>query len=379
MRVAIVTECFTPTWNGVTNSVVRVVDHLERRGHEVLVVAPGLGPSRCGLSGATAVERVPAIHLPAYRSLPVGIPTPGVRRALERFGPDVVHLAAPVVLGDVAGRAAQEMRVPAVAVYQTDLVGFARRYGLGMTSAATWAWLRRVHGRAAVTLAPSSLAEWDLRRNGIERVARWSRGVDLDRWHPRHRDRGLRRRLLEPGGSALVGYSGRLAPEKQIRHLNHLAGMPVVRVVVVGDGPARDRLARQLPEARFLGYRSGSELATIVASLDVFVHTGPHETFCQAIQEALAAGVPVIAPASGGPLDLIHHGRTGFLYPAGSPELIRSAVQALVEDPALARAMGPAGRASVAERSWSAIGDELVDHYRRVIGVDPVAETVRAA
>lgn len=379
MRVAIVTECFTPTWNGVTNSVVRVVDHLERRGHKVLVVAPGLGPSRCGPSGATAVERVPAIHLPAYRSLPVGIPTSGVRRALERFGPDVVHLAAPVVLGDVAGRAAQEMRVPAVAVYQTDLVGFARRYGLGMTSAATWAWLRRVHGRAAVTLAPSSLAEWDLRRNGIDRVARWSRGVDLDRWHPLHRDRGLRRRLLEPGGSALVGYSGRLAHEKQIRHLAHLAGMPGVRVVVVGDGPARDRLVRQLPEACFLGYHSGSELATIVASLDVFVHTGPHETFCQAIQEALAAGVPVIAPASGGPLDLIHHGRTGFLYPAGCPELIRSAVQALLEDPALARAMGTAGRASVAERSWSAIGDELVDHYRRVIGVDPVAETVRAA
>lgn len=379
MRVAIVTECFTPTWNGVTNSVVRVVDHLERRGHQVLVVAPGLGPSRCGPSGATAVERVPAIHLPAYRSLPVGLPTPGVRRALERFGPDVVHLAAPVVLGDVAGRAAQEMRVPAVAVYQTDLVGFARRYGLGMTSAATWAWLRRVHGRAAVTLAPSSLAEWDLRRNGIDPVARWSRGVDLDRWHPRHRDRGLRRRLLEPGGSALVGYSGRLAAEKQIRHLAHLAGMPGVRVVVVGDGPARDRLARQLPEARFLGYRSGSELATIVASLDVFVHTGPHETFCQAIQEALAAGVPVIAPASGRPLDLIHHGRTGFLYPTGSPELIRSAVHALIEDPALARAMGTAGRASVAERSWSAIGDELVDHYRRVIGLHPVAETVRAA
>jgi phosphatidylinositol alpha 1,6-mannosyltransferase len=102
-----VTECFTPTWNGVTNSVVRVVDHLERRGHQVLVVAPGLGPSRCGgdgrvgaggsrcgPSGTTAVERVPAVRLPAYRSLPVGIPTPGVRRALERFGPDVVHPTA---------------------------------------------------------------------------------------------------------------------------------------------------------------------------------------------------------------------------------------------------------------------------------------------
>ncbi|MDQ6782263.1 MAG: glycosyltransferase family 1 protein [Actinomycetota bacterium] len=379
MRVAIVTECFTPTWNGVTNSVVRVVDHLERRGHDVVVVAPGLGPSRCGPSGSTAVERVPALRLPAYRSLPVGLPTPGVRRALERFGPDIVHLAAPVVLGEVAGRAAQEMKVPAIAVYQTDLAGFARRYGLGMTSAATWAWLCRVHGRAALTLAPSSLAEWDLRRHGIDRVARWCRGVDLDRWHPRHRDRALRRRLLEPGGRFLVGYSGRLALEKQIRHLSHLAGMPGVRVVIVGDGPARERLTRQLPEARFLGYRSGADLATTVASLDAFVHTGPHETFCQAIQEALAAGVPVIAPAAGGPLDLIHHGRTGWLYPSDSPELIRSAVHALREDPALARAMGREGRASVAQRSWSAIGDELVDHYSRGIGGHQATTTLRAA
>jgi len=379
MRVAIVTECFTPTWNGVTNSVIRVVDHLERRHHQVLVIAPGIGPARCGPSEATSVERVPALRLPAYKALPVGIPTPGVRRALENFEPDVVHLAAPVVLGDAAGRIARDLGIPSVAVYQTDLVGFARRYGLGVTSAATWAWLRRVHGRAAVTLAPSSLAEWDLRRNGIDRVARWSRGVDLNRWNPRHRDRSLRRRFLDPGGDFLVGYSGRLAPEKQLRHLAHLAGLPRVRVVVVGDGPARERLTRQLPQARFLGYRSGSDLARIVATLDAFVHTGPHETFCQAIQEALASGVPVIAPAAGGPLDLIHHGHTGWLYPSETPELIRWAVQALQGDPELCRSMGQAGRASVALRSWSTIGDELIDHYRHVLGLPPVAAKVLMA
>lgn len=149
--------------------------------------------------------------------------------------------------------------------------------------------------------------------------------------------------------------------------------------MVVGDGPARERLTRQLPEVHFLGYRSGSELAAIVASLDVFVHTGPHETFCQAIQEALAAGVPVIAPAAGGPLDLIHHGRTGWLYPSGSPELVRSAVHALRSDPALGRAMGAAGRASVAQRSWSTLGDELIDHYLGVIGLDTAARTLRVA
>jgi phosphatidylinositol alpha 1,6-mannosyltransferase len=378
VRVAIVTECFTPTWNGVTNSVLRVVDHLQQRGHDALVVAPGFGPGRCGPEDRTCVERVPAVRLPP---LPVGIPTPTVRRALAAFEPDVVHLAAPVVLGDTAGRAALEMGVPAVAVYQTDLVGFARRYGFRVASPAMWAWLRRVHNRAALTLAPSSLAEWDLRRHGVERVVRWSRGVDLWRWHPRQRDEAVRRRLLGPGKRFLVGYSGRLAPEKQVHQLAHLAGLRGVQVIVVGDGPARERLQRALPQATFLGYRTGAELAQIVASLDVFVHTGPHETFCQSIQEALASGVPCVGPAAGGPLDLIHHGRTGWLYPAEAPDVLRSAVATLLEDGARRGAMAGAARASVAERTWEAIGDELVDHYHRALGRPPLprpAPTVAA-
>jgi phosphatidylinositol alpha 1,6-mannosyltransferase len=377
VRVAIVTECFTPTWNGVTNSVLRVVDHLQHRGHEVLVVAPGFGPGRCGPGDLTRVERVPAVRLPP---LPVGIPTPTVRRALAGFNPDVVHLAAPVVLGDAAGRAARELGVPSVAIYQTDIAGFARRYGLGAASPAMWAWLRRVHNRAHLTLAPSSLAEWDLRRHGVTRVVRWSRGVDLWRWHPRHRDEHLRRRLLGPGGTTLVGYAGRLAPEKQVHHLAHLTTVPGVRVVVVGDGPARAKLERQLPRATFLGYRTGGELSSIVASLDAFVHTGPHETFCQAIQEAMASGIPVVGPAAGGPLDLIHHGQTGWLYPADAPDVLRAAVEALVEDPARRQAMGVAARASVAERSWEAIGDQLIGHYHDALGrARPTAVEPRAA
>jgi len=173
--------------------------------------------------------------------------------------------------------------------------------------------------------------------------------------------------MLGPSADLLVGYSGRLAAEKQVADLAHLAGMAGVRTVVVGDGPARDRLMKQLPTASFLGYRSGEELARIVASLDVFVHTGPHETFCQAIQEAMASGVPVVAPASGGPLDLISHGRNGWLYPAGEPTLLRQAVGALHDDPRLRSVMGEDGRSSVAGRSWAVVGEELAAHYQRVV------------
>jgi len=375
MRVAIVAECFLPEINGVTNSVLRVVEHLERTGHQAMVIAPGRGPDHY-LS--TPVKRVPGVALPVYRSLTVGIPTGRVLNQLEGFSPDIVHLAAPTVLGAGGARAAQRLGVPAVAVYQTDLAGFARRYGFSAAAPGLWAWLRWVHRQADLTLAPSSPAAWELRQHGVTPVSCWARGVDLERFHPDHRSAMLRRRLA-PEGEVVVGYVGRLAKEKQLHLLAHLQGIPGARVVVVGDGPARAALARQLPDVTFLGFLEGAALSQAIASLDVFVHTGIDETFCQSIQEALASGVPVVAPASGGPLDLVHHGDNGWLYPAHKPELIRGAVTALVADPSRRRAMAARARPSVERRTWEALGDELLGHYERLTGAAGGGRKRRAA
>jgi phosphatidylinositol alpha 1,6-mannosyltransferase len=365
VRVAIIAECFLPECNGVTNSVLRVVEHLERRGHQAVVVAPGLGPS---VYGRTPVERIPAIEVPFYRSLSIGLPVGRISRILRDFDPDVVHLAAPVALGAAGGRAARALGLPTLAVYQTDLAGFARRYGFGKASPTIWRWLRWVHGHADLTLAPSTLAAWELGRHGIAPVARWARGVDLDRFNPRHRSPMLRRRLA-PNGEVVVGYVGRLAAEKQVHQLAWLSDLPGIRVVVVGDGPYRAKLERQLPQARFLGFKTGIELSQAVASLDVFVHMGADETFCQAIQEALASGVPVVAPAAGGPVDLVRHGENGWLFPADDPGLLRGAVADLVTNEALRKAMGHRAREGVEHRDWESIGDELLEHYHRLCGI----------
>ena len=363
MRVAIIAECFLPECNGVTNSVLRTIEQLERAGHEALVIAPGCGPTKYQ---STPVERIPAVELPVYRSLSVGLPTGQVRHILQRFAPDVVHLAAPVVLGAAGARSAFSLGIPSVAVYQTDLAGFSKRYRFGLAQPAIWSWLRWVHGHANLTLAPSTLACWELQRHGIGPLGLWGRGVDLDRFHPRHRSPLMRRRLA-PNGEIVVGYMGRLAPEKQVHLLGHLAGMRGIRTVVVGDGPSATRLRHQLPSAEFLGFQSGIQLSQTIASMDVFVHTGADETFCQAIQEALASGVPVVAPASGGPMDLVRHGDNGWLFPAAAPELLRGAVSTLAADAELRRTMGGRARASVAHRSWEALGAELIEHYRSVL------------
>jgi phosphatidylinositol alpha 1,6-mannosyltransferase len=300
----------------------------------------------------------------------VGLPTGQVRSAIRDFQPDVVHLAAPAVLGAAAARACRRLDIPSVAVYQTDLAGFARRYRLGWAGGTVWSWLRWIHERVDLTLAPSTLAAWELRRHGIGPVVVWARGVDGQSFNPSHRSALLRHRLA-PGGEVLVGYVGRLAKEKQVHLLGHLRDQPGCRVVVVGDGPERAALERRLPGAAFLGFCRGMALSQAVASLDVFVHTGFDETFCQSIQEALASGVPVIAPASGGPLDLVRHGENGWLYPAAKPELLSAAVDTLVASPALRQEMAHRAAQSVRGRSWAALVDQLVGHYMSVTGWAP--------
>ncbi|ATL70902.1 glycosyltransferase family 1 protein [Nocardia terpenica] len=358
--------------NGVVNSVLQVLDHLERHGHEALVIAPdtprGL-PSAPREHGRFPVVRVPAVMVPRISSLPVGLPQPGITAAIDDFDADVVHLASPFLLGAGGVAAAVRLDLPAVAIYQTDVAGFAKSYGLGPARRAAWAWTRRIHERAARTLAPSTAAAEDLAQHGIPRVHRWARGVDIGRFTPSERQAGLRADW-SPEGKLIVGFVGRLAPEKHVERLTALADDPDIQLVVVGDGPDRARLARLLPTAVFTGQLGGAELARAYASLDVMVHPGEHETFCQGVQEALASGLPVIGPDAGGPRDLIAHCRNGYLLPVDRfTELLPSAVAAL-RDPQLRARFATAARKSVLHRTWPAICTELLGHYAEVIGTD---------
>jgi phosphatidylinositol alpha 1,6-mannosyltransferase len=369
MRVAIITESFPPDVNGVANSVVRVAEHLVARGHDPVVIAPepGLGDARVPGPLAYPVVRVPSVRMPGYPGFRLGLPGRGIVRALRKHRPDVVHLASPFVLGAWGSAAASKLTIPQMAVYQTDVPGYARAYRMSSGERVAWWWLRRIHGRAARTLAPSSSTAAELLAHGFSDVWLWRRGVDSALFHPSRRDDAIRR-ALAPNGETIVGYVGRLAPEKRIDLLAATAALTGVRVVIVGDGPAREALHASLPGAVFTGLRHGTQLARLYASLDVFVHTGPTETFGQAIQEALSSGVPVIAPAAGGPLDLVQPGRTGFLVPPGDGAAIASAVASLAADPVRRRHFGAAARGAVEANTWSAVGDELIAHYRAVCG-----------
>ena len=366
MRIAIVTESFLPTTNGVTNSVCKVLDHLRAEGHEAMVIVPAAGSPRH--YAGFPVHEVPAI---AYRQFPVGLPSPHVQRLLAAFEPDVLHAASPFLLGAQAIAAAGRLGVPSVAIFQTDVAGYARRNHLGAATAFAWRMVRWIHNGAALTLVPSSASMHDLRAAGIRGLARWGRGVDLVRYHPANRvdpaTAALRARLA-PHGEVIVGYVGRIAPEKQVERFSALRGLPGIRLAIVGDGPATPAVKRALAgmPVTWLGRLGGAELAAAYASFDVFLHTGSEETFGQTLQEAFASGVPVVAPRSGGPIDLVTHGVNGFLFEPADDAGLRAAVTLLSRDLGLRLRMGEAGRRSVLARSWQAVCGELVGHYESV-------------
>ncbi|MDT0201109.1 glycosyltransferase family 1 protein [Nocardioides sp. AE5] len=362
LRVLIVSESFLPQINGVTNSVRRVLEHLAREGHEALLIAPTGPEEYCGFPVITAR----GASLPFYQDFRIGLETRRrLRHEMLRFDPDVVHIASPATLGHQTVQAANDLGIPTVAIYQTDLVGFAEQYRIPGGPQAMAALTRRIHTRVTRTLAPSTASLSQLDRLGISDLALWPRGVDLDQFDTHRRDADLRTRLA-PNGELLVGYVGRLAAEKELHLLTHLDDVDGIRLVLVGGGPEEDHLKRLLPNAAFLGVLHGDELGAAYASLDVFVHTGRHETYCQSAQEALAAGVPVVAPRAGGLIDVVAEG-AGFLYAPGSGVDLRGHVTRLAGDPLLRQRMAITARRSVEERSWPRVCDLLMENYRQVI------------
>ena len=365
LRVAIVTESFLPALNGVTNSVLRVIESLEKAGHEAMLISPSYGERRYG---NVECFRAPAIP---FKQFAVGLPNPYLTATLAQFEPDVVHVASPFWLGGQAIAAAAKLRVPSVAVYQTDVSGYLARYNMQFARPAVDRMIAAIHAPATVTLAPTPASAAYLTKLGVKNVNVWGRGVDLELFHPDRRlspeVKALRKRIA--GDKRVVGFIGRLAAEKQVNQFEALVDLPNTHFVIVGDGPERANLEARFAgkPVTFLGALRGGDLANAYAMLDVFVHFGAEETFGQTIQEAQATGLPVVAPASGGPLFLIQPGVNGYLGVPHRPQTFRPYVENLLTDDRLRARMGEDARRSVRLKSWDANNAILLDHYDRVV------------
>lgn len=362
-KVAIVTESFLPQVNGVTNSVVRVLETLKQHEIQAMVIAPTApSPKHLGFD----VHTTAAISLLQF---PVAMPGPAISKLLDDFQPDVIHVAAPFMIGAQAISWGQRNNVPTVAIYQTDVAGYLERYNLSFAKPVLEKIVGSIHYGATLNLAPTKEAAGYLRKISGGRVEVWGRGVDLDLFNPKNvgdvETQVIRSRIAPPEHK-VIGFVGRLAAEKQVHRMQELFDLPNTCFLVVGDGPERERLEALFRGApvTFTGALSGLELARHYAAMDIFVHFGTEETFGQTIQEAQASGLPVVAPNVGGPRHLIEHMKSGLLADPTQPAGYRSLVAQLLASEGLCRQIALGAARSVEGRSWSANNAKLLQYYQ---------------
>ncbi|MEV5002808.1 glycosyltransferase [Nocardioides sp. LML1-1-1.1] len=341
MRIVLATETFYPAVDSTTTTLKATVDRLVDLGHAVRIVAPG--PGLASYRGCDVVRVRPLEPTGAQ-----------VRDAIESFGADVVQVHSPRNVGRKALKHAARLGVPTLAVEQSAVLDLAADY-----------WRAKIAERADRVLVTSP---WMVERAAELGVTAhlWEPGVDNRAFSPTLRDPWLHaswsKAKSREGGRVVVGYVGGLHKPAGVRRLADLAKVPGTRLVVIGDGPEREWLARRVPSARFTGPLSIGDLTVAVPTLDVLVHPGEHETDCHALREAAASGVPVVAPRAGGARSVVSHLETGVLYDASDPRDLVRAVASVAADPHRAL-MGSAARARVAARTWTDAVDELVAEH----------------
>lgn len=369
-RVAIITEAFLPKVDGVTKTAFLTLNYLRQTGREVLVFAPDIAPDRVG---DTRIVPLFSIRFPRVPETRMALPNPIIARELNEFKPDLIHMFSPAFMS-VSGMAiGRHLNIPIVANFQTDLPGYAKLYGWDFAVNPTWNWLRYVHNGCHINLVPSNHTARELRQHGFKRLRQWGRGVDGERFNPAYASSEWRSRLLNGRDPAalLCIYVGRLATEKCIDLLIDVARLPGVALTIIGDGAAREELETLFAGTNtyFTGYLFGDELSAAFASADIFLFTGPNETFGQVVQEAMASGLPAIVTNQGGVADLVIHGETGFIC-ENTPQAFAAAVRQLRDTPEHREKMARRARAVAEQRPWEVILSQLEDHYREAIAIN---------
>ncbi len=381
MRILYFTESLFPLVDGVSMTLGRLFDTLEARGIDFRVYSPFVPDGT--VSWSRRVRRAASVAFPLYAAYRVSLPWQrGLAAELDRYGPDLVHVASPTPLAARALHWAERRGVPAVATFHTHFVAYFRYYGVGRLERLGWYLLRRFYRRCAAVYAPAPGIVEELRGQGIRPVELWSRGVDAARFSPRWRDAALRAGLGATEDVPLLLFVSRLVKEKDLADLVATErrlrdrGCPH-RLALVGDGPLRGRLERALPDARFAGHQSGEALSRWYASGDVFVFPSTTETFANVVLEAQASGLPAVVVDRGGPQGVIRPGETGLVARANDPADLADGVERLLRDRELRRRMGRAARARAEGRHWDDVNARLLESYARVVAGSARPSTVR--
>jgi len=382
MRIAIFSEVYWPMVSGVGVTLVRLVDALEARGHEVRVYSATY-PLPPGERDRPEAHRSPSIPLFLYPDVQWAFPRQrAITDDLRIFRPDVVHVATEFSMGLAGMKAARQLGLPLVASAHTDYQKYANRYRMEWVLQMGWMYLRWFYGHAHRVLVPSSFFERVLNGRGIHHTAVWTRGVDMSCFSPAHRSESWRARFGVGPHGMLVTYVGRLAREKDLKRLIE-AWIGVrsrhadAQLVLVGQGPLEAEIRRRgLPGVHLGGLLTGQALSEAYASADLFVFPSTTETFGNSLLEAMASGLPCLTVRAGGIPEFARDGVNALMVAPHDTAAIGEGLARLLADAALRDRLRAGGLETARSREWGPIYDGLLEQYRAAM---VAAQASRAA
>jgi phosphatidylinositol alpha 1,6-mannosyltransferase len=373
LRVALFSGNYNYVRDGANQALNRLVGYLMRQGAKVRIYSPKV--ARPAFASTGRVVNVPSLPLPGrgeYRA-PLGIPGK-VRRDLREFDANIFHVSSPEVLGHRAVTLARHWGKPVVASVHTRFETYPRYYGFAFLEPAVEAWLRRFYRRCDAIFAPSESMAQVLREQRMSYdVGIWTRGVDSELFSPARRDMEWRRSIGLADDEPAIAFVGRLVMEKGLDVFAETIDLMARRgtkgrIVVVGEGPAREWFEKRLPEnAIFAGFQRGEDLGRAVASCDILFNPSVTETFGNVTLEAMASGLPVVAAKATGSESLVEDGVTGRLLRPGANEAFAQALRLYCEDLGARQSAGRAGLAVSERFAWDRVNQALVEGYLRVI------------
>jgi glycosyltransferase involved in cell wall biosynthesis len=370
MRIAIFSEVYWPMVSGVGVTLVRLVDALEARGHAVRVYSATY-PLPPGEPDRPEAHRSPSIPLFLYPDVQWAFPRQrAIADDLQRFQPDVVHVATEFSMGLAGMKAARQLGIPIVASAHTDYQKYAHRYRVEWVVQMGWMYLRWFYGHAHRVLTPTRFFERVLNGRGVHHTAIWTRGVDTNVFSPAHRSEAWRSRFGVGPDDLLVTYVGRLAREKELRRLlDAWVGLPArprnAQLVLVGQGPLEEEIReRRLPGVHLGGLLTGPALSEAYASADLFVFPSTTETFGNSLLEAMAAGLPSLTVRAGGIPEFATDGVNALMVPPHDTDALGQGLSRLMSDVPLCEQLRAGGLETAHSRDWGSIFDGLLGEYR---------------
>ena len=374
MHIAVVTETYPPDINGVAHTLSKMVQGLQDNGHVIWLIRPKHEKS----DSAAAAQRfqevlVKGLPIPFYKQLRMGLPAKGeLTRLWSKQRPDIVHIATEGPLGWSALQVAKKLKLPISTDFRTNFHAYSQHYGIGWLSGTVMAYLKKFHNTAHSTMVPTTELRDELSQSGFKRLSVVPRGVDTHFFSPDQRSESLRATWGATPESRVLLYVGRLAAEKNLNlvfqtYKRLLTQHPDIKLVLVGDGPLRNQLQAQYPEAIFAGFQTGIALSQHYASADIFMFASRTETFGNVTLEAMASGLAVVAFDHAAAGQLIQSSVNGMLAHADSDLDFEMAVQTLLNNRELMAYIAKHAHASAKNLSWQQIVEKTEAIFHQIL------------